>query len=64
MRELPEGMAAEVEEACTVIGHCRLRIERTVILHMVHIDVLHAIKAGHTTGRPGRRCIRNRAGAP
>ena len=48
---LPEGVATEIEEARTIVRQCRLSIERTVVFHMVHVDVLHAIEAGNARGQ-------------
>ena len=48
---LPEGVATEIEEARAIVGQRRVRIERTVVFDMVHVDVLHAIEAGHARGQ-------------
>ena len=57
---LPEGVAAEIEEASAIVRLGRLGIERTVILYMMHVDVLHAIKTGNARGQQPRGCIRDR----
>src|SRR6185312_15262723 len=45
---LPERVATEIKEARTVVRKCSLGVERSVIFHVVHVDVLHAVEARDT----------------